>query len=337
MLTMAFLENEQQGLSGKSCRSTKAGKSDRGDWWGVLLAGGDGTRLRSLTRRIAGDDRPKQFCTILGRETLLDQTCRRAAQIIPSDRTLVVLTAAHERFYAPLLSNGLSRRAVVQPENRGTAPAILYSLLRIAAMTPMGSVAFFPSDHYVSDDEAFMAHVETAFEAVRARPELVILLGISPHSPEVEYGWIEPADPILVQGECALFRIHRFWEKPSFALAQTLLSGGCLWNSFVMVASVQSLLALIKSSVPDLYRVFASVRPMLDTFREGEAIQALYCRLLSSNFSQEVLAKRAANLAVLPVRGVDWSDWGEPSRVLASLAHIGMRPDWAETEVAKSA
>jgi len=40
--------------------------------WAVILAGGDGTRLKSLTRHIAGDERPKQFCSVLGRATLLD-------------------------------------------------------------------------------------------------------------------------------------------------------------------------------------------------------------------------------------------------------------------------
>ena len=34
--------------------------------WALLLAGGDGTRLRNLTVRIAGDDRPKQYCPIIG-------------------------------------------------------------------------------------------------------------------------------------------------------------------------------------------------------------------------------------------------------------------------------
>lgn len=39
--------------------------------WAIIRAGGDGTRLRDLTRRIAGDDRPKQFCPLLGEETHL--------------------------------------------------------------------------------------------------------------------------------------------------------------------------------------------------------------------------------------------------------------------------
>src|SRR5881398_1925209 len=68
--------------------------------WGLILAGGDGTRLRPLTRRIVRDERPKQFCPVLSNETLLEQTLRRAALLVSPDRTLAVVVRAHERFYA---------------------------------------------------------------------------------------------------------------------------------------------------------------------------------------------------------------------------------------------
>jgi mannose-1-phosphate guanylyltransferase len=60
--------------------------------WGVILAGGDGERLPPLTRRIVGDDRPKQFCAITGKETLLHQTQRRISRLVPRLRTVLVLT-----------------------------------------------------------------------------------------------------------------------------------------------------------------------------------------------------------------------------------------------------
>ena len=148
--------------------------------WGLILAGGEGLRLRSLTRVIAGDGRPKQFCSVLGPESLLEQTWRRAALEIPPARTAVVVTEAHERYYAPLVAGRPRHCVVVQPENRGTAAAILYGALRIAAMAPLGAVAVLPSDHYVSDDSVFMDHVAAAFAAVEARPDLMVLLGITP-------------------------------------------------------------------------------------------------------------------------------------------------------------
>jgi len=161
---------DRQGIL-PSARGRAGGRPDPGreGRWGIILAGGDGTRLRPLTRRIAGDDRPKQFCSIVGGETLLDQTGRRAALAIAPERTLAVFTQSHERFYRPLLAALPASRAIVQPENRGTAPAIFYALLRLAAVAPDAPVAIFPSDHYVSDGAVFMAHVAAAFDAVAGR------------------------------------------------------------------------------------------------------------------------------------------------------------------------
>jgi len=90
-----------------------------------------------------------------------------------------VVTAAHEPFYTDLLSDVPPNRVIEQPTNKGTAPAILYSLLHVAAVEPTAAVAFFPSDHYFSDEERFMAHVASAFEAADLNPQLITLLGIT--------------------------------------------------------------------------------------------------------------------------------------------------------------
>jgi mannose-1-phosphate guanylyltransferase len=295
--------------------------------WGLILAGGEGVRLRPLTRALVGDERPKQFCAVLGLETLLERTRRRAALAIAPGRTLVALTHGHERFYRPLLDGMPAYCALVQPENRGTAPAILYGLLRIAGISPTAAVAILPSDHYVADDHLFMSHVAAAFEAVEARPELVVLLAVAPTSAETEYGWIEPE--ALIPGT-SLLRVRRFYEKPAPPLATALLDGGCLWNTFVMVARLPALLAMIRHATPALHAAFEPVAGLLRTPGERSAIRMLYRRLAASSFASDVLAPRPSNLAVLPVTGVEWSDWGNPARVLSTLARLGIRPEWAD-------
>src|SRR4029077_531552 len=162
-----------------------ARKQDMSRHWGVILAGGDGVRLRSMTRSIAGDARPKQFCPLVSEETLLTETRRRAALAVPAHRTLVVVNRARERFYAPLLADLRTRLVVAQPENRGTAPAILYALLVLAArQAASDTVVFYPSDHFVSDDAAFSGQIEEAFVGTARRPDLVTLLGIVPDRAE---------------------------------------------------------------------------------------------------------------------------------------------------------
>jgi mannose-1-phosphate guanylyltransferase len=298
--------------------------------WGLVLAGGDGVRLRALTRRIAGDERPKQFCAVLGQETLLEQTLGRATMVVPAECILAAVVGAHQRFYAPLLSTTISSRCmVIQPENRGSAPAILYGLLRLANLAAAGPLVVLPSDHYVSDDRAFAAHVDGAFDAVRGRPDLVVLLGIAPDTDDAEYGWIEAGEPIPGPWSSPLFRVREFWEKPSQPTADRLRARGCLWNSFVMVAYPSAFLSLMRRAAPALVDAFTAIGSRLGTPAEGESVRRLYARLPAMDFAEQILATRPASLAVLRLHGVGWSDLGAPGRVMATLARTGGDPKWA--------
>src|SRR5262249_57736883 len=79
----------------------------------------------------------------------------------------------------------------------GHRPAILYALLTLAGRQAAGeTVTFFPSDHFVSDDAAFMQHVAAAADSVARRPDLTILLGVMPDRAESGYGWIQPGSPV---------------------------------------------------------------------------------------------------------------------------------------------
>lgn len=148
---------------------------DRKHNWGVILGGGDGMRLRPLTRLLTGDDRPKQFCRLGGEETLLALTRRRVARALALDRTLLVMTKAHAPYYAAELAAVPPRLMVVQPDNRGTLPAILWSLLSLARLDEQAIAGFFPSDHYVADEETFTEKVTAAFAAAEDASGVILL------------------------------------------------------------------------------------------------------------------------------------------------------------------
>lgn len=92
----------------------------------------------------------------------------------------------------------------------------------------------------------------------------------------------------------------------------------------VMVGRVWTLLALVRLTVPVLYRWFAEIGSALGTVGEFAALERLYCGLPAVDFSRQVLTVRPDRLAVLPVRGVHWNDLGDPERVLATR-------QWAQT------
>ncbi|MDQ2947906.1 MAG: sugar phosphate nucleotidyltransferase [Acidobacteriota bacterium] len=296
--------------------------------WGVILAGGDGVRLRSVTRLVSGDDRPKQFSPLLGGKTLLAQTRLRTAGSIHRDQTLFVLTRAHEPFYASELETVPASRMVVQPTNRGTLPAILWSLLRIIRLDHKALVVFLPSDHYYSEEEKFMAAIASAFNLAEVDAESVILLGAMAKRPEIEYGWIEADSTIASPFGERLMRVKRFWEKPSYKIAQGLLEQGCLWNTFVMVGSAHAFVDMIRNVFPALYSAFEPILSTTDPEIEARLMRRVYARIPAADFSKQVLSISTDRLAVASFGDIGWSDLGDPRRLITTLFESGIENPW---------
>jgi mannose-1-phosphate guanylyltransferase len=291
--------------------------------WAIVLAGGEGRRLASYIRQKTGEATPKQFCPLIGRTTLLEDTVARLSPPICRERTIVVLTREHERFYSPIVGRMEipANRLLVQPANRETGPAVLYALMHVTAADPNGIVAIFPADHYLSDVRRFMDHVAIAFESVRARPDIVVVLGVAAETPETGYGWIEPGE--RVGGiRFPLRYVERFWEKPARAIAEWLLQRNCLWSTLVVVAQAQTLLNSVQAALPDLHQSFTRAGSAIGTPYEASVMRTLYAAIRPANFSHQVLANPETNLAVLPVTDVEWSDLGDARRLMDTLARV---------------
>ena len=295
--------------------------------WGVILAGGDGVRLRRLTRFVWGDDRPKQFCPLLGNRSLLQEARQRAERSICPDQILYSLTRAHKDYYLCDLGDRPAQR-VVQPCNKGTAPAILYTLLHIAQMDPAAIVAILPCDHYYSRENVFTAALESAFAIADSRHGSIVLLGAQPKAPEVEYGWIEVGD--VVGPRPGVFHVTGFHEKPSLAIAEQLLKSRSLWNTFVMVGHVDAFLDLALASVPALLRALRSAPVFSASDSETRIPEWLYERIEPTDFSRQILSPGASRLVTMGLGEGEWNDLGDPDRVISTLLERGTElPSWA--------
>jgi mannose-1-phosphate guanylyltransferase len=291
--------------------------------WALILAGGDGARLRSLTRFLSGDERPKQFCSLLTDDTLLQQTRRRAERSVDPERILYSLTAAHEPYFLRDPSLQPEQR-IVQPCNRGTAPAIVSALVQISGEDPEAVVAVLPCDHYFDSDAAFTEKLDSAYALAESCPSSLVLLGAEPSAPETEYGWIE-TDGLADRPGAGVYRVKRFHEKPRFAAAQRLFRAGALWNTFVMVGRVAVFLDMASEFVPGILQPMRSLARTTRTTQIDLPSQ-LYDQIPMSDFSTDVLTPGSRRLVVLSLGRLAWNDLGDAERVLTTASNDVVRP-----------
>jgi mannose-1-phosphate guanylyltransferase len=272
------------------------------DTWALVLAAGEGSRLRSLTRNEHGVALPKQFCSLQGGPCLLQEALQRAASVASLPRICSVVAEQHRRWWAPLLSYLPEQNVISQPQNRGTAFGILLPLLRIIERDPDATVVLLPADHYLRDEKVMARALRRAAVLAHADRGSIYLLGVEPDEPDTELGYIVPAS--RDRGGAA--GVLRFIEKPNAIRARVLLDAGALWNVFIMAASVRTLLSLFDS------RFAATIAAMRF---EGARLDSIYQNLCSVDFSKDMLQGRESMLKVLTVPHCGWTDLGTPERV----------------------
>jgi mannose-1-phosphate guanylyltransferase len=295
----------------------------------VILAGGDGLRLRSFVQKLRGDRLPKQYVKFLGEHSLLEGTFQRARALIPSRRQFVVVTESHFEYaeVARQLSNYPEVHVASQPINRDTGLGLLLPLAHIYRTRPDSTVVVFPSDHFIEEEALFLNHVDAAFALVERDNRKTVLLAIAPTHAETDYGYILPSN---CQHQALPFgarEVKHFIEKPDPIVARKLVQRGGFWNTMVMVFNLRTLLEHLRDINPFVFRCFEQICDAVGTAEFSDVVKQVFVRSeplnLSTGLLENLAAQQPRSLLVLPVRGVHWSDWGSRQRILASLKRIG--------------
>lgn len=283
--------------------------------WSVVLAGGEGARLRPLVERWLGEPRPKQYCAFSGDRTMLEHAWGRAERL-SAERVITILGPRHRRFLARE-GPGLT---IEEPENIGTAAGVLLPALIARQRDPRAVVVTMPSDHYVDPDSVFAARAAEA-AAFAARSNTALLLAAAPSSPETEYGWIVPSS-----GRGRLRGVSCFVEKPGLEQARSLWRSGALWNTFIVAARADVLVDLARRALPGLMHRLEPAARSVGAADERRALSRAFAGQPHRDFSRDLLEHPAARLSVMLLEGVTWSDWGRSTRILATLAGQGKAP-----------
>lgn len=280
--------------------------------WVVVLAGGQGRRMRHLTVTAGGISVPKQFCSLGRGPSLLHAALRRARAIAPRTRMLVTVTLGHRRWWRGLSRFVPGENLFIETRQRGTGIAILHPLLEILRRDPRACVAILPSDHFFGDEATMAEGLREALRLARAFPHDVLLLGFDPEECDPDLGYIVPRG----HAGTRLRHVQRFVEKPGSAAVAPLAAQGALLNSFIVVARASALLHLFARRYP---RVVRRLREFVASpgGRDGRRLRMtrLFSELPEIDFSRDVVSESTNRLRVVRMAACGWSDLGTPARL----------------------
>lgn len=239
----------------------------------VILAGGSGTRLWPLSRKLY----PKQLLPLLDRHTLVQNTLLRLQGLEGIADPVIICNEEHRFIIAEQLrAMGVNPSAIIlEPVGRNTAPAVAVAALRVLAIAPDAIMLVLPADHLIGDPLSF--HVAVSEAAAHAERGHLVTFGIVPTAPETGYGYIRQGRAL--DGSSAR-TIDRFVEKPDVATAERYVaSGEYFWNSGMFVFRADTALAELERFAPAIVeacrRSLDAARQDLDFLRlDGETFAA---------------------------------------------------------------
>lgn len=284
-----------------------------GDTYVVILAGGEGRRLRDAVRARDGSSVPKQFCRFRDDRTLLATTLERAFRIAPAERVLVVVRESHRRWWTGDLALLPRENVIAQRDDRGTAIALLQALVEAHCRDRDPEIVLMPSDTDVEDEGVLLSAIAAGQRIARVHGAQAAVLGVRPTHVDTEFGLLLPGEDDASGSRS----VRAFVEKPARALARRWTRSGALWNTFMLACPGWTLYELFEDALPGVPSAY--LRAL--AFGRGEDTRhAAVAALPAHDLVRDVLERRPERLRLVPVPDCGWTDLGTPARLRRWLA-----------------
>ncbi|NLL76612.1 MAG: mannose-1-phosphate guanylyltransferase [Clostridiales bacterium] len=282
--------------------------------YGIIMAGGGGTRFWPLSRR----EIPKQLLNLTGKDTMVNETIDRIAKSVPDENIYIVTNKMQADLMKKVTKGKLqSEHILSEPAARNTAACIGYAAIEIRKKYGDGIMCVLASDHYIKDNTAYTEVMNFAMDLAEKEDRLVTI-GIKPTSPATGYGYIKYNKKIKEVGHTigresgkriTAYPVADFVEKPSLSTAKSYVEQGCyLWNSGMFVWKTSVILKYFEELLPDVYECLLEIEKVIGTDKEKEVIDRVYPTIPKISVDYGIM-ERADNVIVLE-GDFGWSDVG---------------------------
>lgn len=270
----------------------------------LIMAGGSGTRFWPRSR-VA---KPKQYLSIFGDKSLIQESIQRFANFIPEESIYVVSAKGQQPVLESQTQNLPKENLIYEPVGKNTLPAIGLAALFIAQKDADGIMVVSPSDHLIQNDELFQKTIESA-AMIADKKDGIVTIGITPKYPATGYGYVQTSEEIQIGQTIKSYAVARFVEKPNVDVAtEYLKQGGFFWNSGIFIFKVSVFLKAVQEFAPALYADLLRIKEHLGADSYESALDKIYREVESISVDYGILEK-ASNVFLVQGDFV-WNDLG---------------------------
>ncbi|GAW94021.1 mannose-1-phosphate guanylyltransferase [Calderihabitans maritimus] len=268
----------------------------------IIMAGGKGERFWPYSRV----DRPKQFLSVVGGKSLLQQTVARAEKLVTLEDIYIITGEEYVHIVKEQISQLPVQNVIVEPVGRDTAPCIGLGYTYLRDEPGSTVMLVLPADHLVINEERFCAVMERAAEAAYRERKLVTI-GLQPTRPETGYGYIRCGAPIAELD--GVHEVLQFTEKPDVETAiKFLQSGEYLWNSGMFAWRLDVINEAYRRFLPEIYTGLKKIAEAIGTRKEKEVLERVFPTLPRISVDYGIMEK-SEDVLVVP-GDFGWDDLG---------------------------